>query len=1109
MRLSTLAEDTEEGAAVNNETWRIIAAQASTIDERLSGSFVPSPTPSSAKRAEKRLRKWRDVAAAGTPESFAARLKWDGLDEASVLPWLGDVSLRKDADLPRWAECAAWCVEAMRCGVDQKDVPGLRFLNAAAPIPFEDLLGPIVLEASSRLTACCLAAAPHVVSTAWASLERDLLVRLSELVAPTLFERFDAYRFVRMQHAFGMQIRKDPDSTGCYRAFVDEMRAGGLDRLMLSRPVLARLIGTATDHWIMATAILLNHLVADLPAVSKEFGWQAELSLRVTDIKPSGADLHSGGRSVIFLSLANCKKLVYKPRSLEVDVAWAELIAWLELHGAPLSAAAPKVLSLGDHGWAAFIEPREAADDAEASEFFKRAGAALCLFHAFQGWDMHFENVIARGSEPVAVDLETLFHPWPPMPERELGPAQVYHKAAEQIYSSVLACGYLPSWVVARPGYLLGVGGLSPETIARVKRHRFININADAMQVAEVLERPQSSPHLPRLKNRQLAVSDYVEETLAGYREMHEFLTEHRDAVRGPNGPLSKFAGKLGRIIMRPTQLYVLILKRSLESGNLESGVDWSLHWDFLARFSDFDEGEDYLRLLMRAERASFSNLDIPLFHFRNDRPRLDLESSGHLDRFFSMTSLAQVRDRLDTMNDADRARQLETIRQALESTTEIGLSEPPRTPGAPSGEPPPLSKDDAVSWAQHIGTLLTEAAIQEQGGAAWLGVVPLPGEERAQLEVIGHDLYAGSTGVALFLAALARVTNDSAAETVAHAAIAPLLVDLQDPIRLRRLSRRLGIGGMSGLGSIVYSLVQISRLLDNPTLLEAAATIAAEIDDERIARDQALDVLSGSAGAILGLLTLYSELPEPEMLRRAEACGRSLLSKALPAENGAVSWRNAQRQILTGFSHGTAGIAYALARLSERTENPEFLDHSRRAMQFERNLFLPDKQNWPDLRVPPGRDGVPVCLNRWCHGAPGIALGRASSLAIFRDPEIDAEIAAGVATTEADLDAPLDDLCCGNFGRIEALHTIGLARGDIALITRIKRKAKGLLNRAEQRGQLAWNSGRDVHNPGFFVGLSGVGYTLLRLVDPTLLPCPLTLSSAACQCRQPALVSL
>src|SRR6266487_5324988 len=203
------------------------------------------------------------------------------------------------------------------------------------------------------------------------------------------------------------------------------------------------------------------------------------------------------------------------------------------------------------------------------------------------------------------------------------------------------------------------------------------------------------------------------------------------------------------------------------------------------------------------------------------------------------------------------------------------------------------------------------------------LGLQNLPWAGRYQLQPLGYDLYSGTSGVALFLAAIDYVTKgkgSSCYRDLALAATQPLCQALR--YRARQMVRVIGIGGASGLGSVVYALVCISRFLDKPSLLEEAQLAALLITEEQIVSDRALDIIAGSAEAILGLLALYDASPGQAILERAIACGQHLLRVRTRSASGERSWQTIGGRLLTGFSHGAAGIIYALLRLFAATRD-------------------------------------------------------------------------------------------------------------------------------------------------------------------------------------------
>ncbi len=233
------------------------------------------------------------------------------------------------------------------------------------------------------------------------------------------------------------------------------------------------------------------------------------------------------------------------------------------------------------------------------------------------------------------------------------------------------------------------------------------------------------------------------------------------------------------------------------------------------------------------------------------------------------------------------------------------------------------MLEEQALAIAEQI---VEHTICAPNGSATWIGLQNLPWAGRYQLQPLGYDLYSGTSGVALFLAAIDYVTKgkgSSCYRDLALAATQPLCQALR--YRARQMVRVIGIGGASGLGSVVYALVCISRFLDKPSLLEEAQLAALLITEEQIVSDRALDIIAGSAEAILGLLALYDASPGQAILERAIACGQHLLRVRTRSASGERSWQTIGGRLLTGFSHGAAGIIYALLRLFAATRDAAY----------------------------------------------------------------------------------------------------------------------------------------------------------------------------------------
>ena len=405
------------------------------------------------------------------------------------------------------------------------------------------------------------------------------------------------------------------------------------------------------------------------------------------------------------------------------------------------------------------------------------------------------------------------------------------------------------------------------------------------------------------------------------------------------------------------------------------------------------------------------------------------------------------------------------------------------------SGRLMPESLEEAfVAPALVLAEGIRARAIRaSDGSATWISPQFLVRAERYQLQPMDHDLYGGATGVALFLAAAETFAPERGYGELALAALQPARALLgRWP---KRLTEGAIIGGASGLGSLLYALVGVGRLLDDGTLLEDARRVANLVTEDHIAADGAFDVIAGSAGAILSLLALQEREPDAEVLRKAVLCGEHLLENRTESRAGPRVWTTVTGTTNTGFSHGAAGIAYALLRLHLHTGDVRVLEAAKEAVAYEESEYSPEMGNWADY----GEKGDEArYLWQWCRGAPGIGLARLGGLRVLDDERVreDVEIALR-GTHQFGTTQSVDYPCCGVMGRVELLLSAGgiLARPD--LVQGAREIAWRTVARAEEAGGFVLHPmlPRQVNSPGFFQGKAGIGYGLLRTARPDLLP--------------------
>lgn len=1081
-----------------------LAAAARSLDERLAICEAP-PVAVAPERVAAVRAAWLAALATDATVLLDRRLAWDGIDADTLarvianhappvdptVGWPATLTHLIGPTAPPSAPAAGPHAALL---AEIAALPRDAARDPAAPLPFEDVWLPLVARARALLTARLAASrvAPGAVGIAvegraHTGFERDLLVRLAEIGGDTLLAVFEARRpgDVALR---GRLLGAAAVGRAHHDAFVADLAGGGLLAFFEAHPVAARLVATVVDDWIAATAETCDRLVTDAEALVATFPL-ATASRRVVAIRAGLSDPHHGGRRVAILDFADGASLVAKPKPFAAEAAWFGFLARI---GERLPSHRPRALvclDRGDHGWVEHIAAAPCRDAAEEIRFHENAGVLLAVLHLLGVDDCHRENLIAAGVDPVFIDGETVMHPEPAAEDPGVG--WVRRAAFDR---SVVATGLLPRWMVDAENRVVtditALGGGAEGQTTLVERG-WGGLGSDAIhRRATVHARSETSRPAP---TDGVGAPERGAAMARGFEAAHRVLEAARDDLLADGGPLAAFAGLPVRFIYRPTAIYAALLERLSNPAVLTDGLAASLALDGVARAHlDGPEPPD-LWPSVAHERAALERLDVPVFLVPSDGHDLPLAGGGRIPGFFPLSGLERVRERAAGLDDADRLLQAAIVRGSFAARA-AGSVDPSTLDAAADDADPvetPLDGDALLDEARRLADRIEALAHTDRDGHRhWLGLREIEGTGRQQLAPLDDALHAGSVGIGLFLATLARATGDDRDADRALAAVARVRHRLADPAEAATLVADGAIGGGLGFGSILYGLARIADLLGDARLGREVAAAAALIDDARIAEDRGLDVMSGSAGAVLGLLAAEAHGRDGRALDRAIACGRHLLAGRTAESDGPRGWRGHTRRALTGFSHGAAGIAHALMRLAEASGEAGFRAAAEEGIAFESRLFRPEHGNWPDLRDGAGRDDAPAFATGWCHGAPGIALARLASPRLLADPIVCAEVDAAIETTCACGAGGLDHACCGTMGRIDTLLVAARVRGRSDLADRAARTVARVVRRARRAGDYRFSGlAAGDHTPGLFTGLAGIGHQLLRLRDPDLVP--------------------
>ncbi len=201
--------------------------------------------------------------------------------------------------------------------------------------------------------------------------------------------------------------------------------------------------------WMKAQRIMLVRLQRD---------WERLLSIvprsatrRVKHVTPGLSDPHERGQTVTVLGFANGGRVVYKPRSCGGERIWFSALRWLNSERFQSSFYIPKLISRETYCWMSFVERRACDSKTAVREFYFRWGAQAAVAQVLGCADLHRQNWIASGEQPVLVDAEMVGNAF--LLERRSNRAAL---SGQQLHP-LLRTGLLPLSQNDRAGYYRGI----------------------------------------------------------------------------------------------------------------------------------------------------------------------------------------------------------------------------------------------------------------------------------------------------------------------------------------------------------------------------------------------------------------------------------------------------------------------------------------------------------------------------------------------------------------------------------------------------------------------------------------------------------------------------
>ena len=847
----------------------------------------------------------------------------------------------------------------------------------------------------------------------------DILRELLSYHVWRLCQKTFIYEFHEFRRSLEFPV--DPMSSKAFDLYVNLIDKNLIEKWFSKYDFLSKMVTKSIKNTCSYTEEVFSNFSQDIMVLCKQH--LVDSGSRLQSIYPLDSDPHNGSKIAICFEFEHSKKVIYKPRSLELDTIintiFTDIIKFDDL---PVASPVAPTINKGKYGWQSFIE-ESPLEETEICEAYYNLGICAAVFSALGATDLHDENIIFKGTSPYFIDLETTLKP---TFDRKIN--SLHDQMEDILFSSVVATSILPAKLPTIPHHIL-IGAINTpypqETNERIFSIK--NPGTDAIDIAKqkiIISR--SSLPIKLFGNKLVDPlpfqSNFIDGYICGYKKC---MSKKKEII----SVLSDVQCVV-RVIVRPTVQYTLILDACLFPENLIDDIAINKILNYL-KPSKIVKNEEIANNILREELNCIKNGDIPYFYIGANSGCICSENISLNSAF----DISPKKNAINSLEKLSEKRLTHDIRLIAESYSEIRIHESKYTKVTDLGYQSPFFKNILRQVTKNnpypLIDLIQSLAIitnSENDEAGWLGGIY--GDCTISYDstnfISMHD-----TGGILFL--LEKLTESGKFENY------NVYSNLFEQAKrgLTSLSNELStqysqsISIISGESSFDYIFNhKKNRLRKTEQVIE-------EISSNNIPLG---DVFMGPMGVGL-LLSTFHGTP------------RKILEKINNMFNKVSSFEFSKE----GIAHGKLGELWAQFRLSYALKN---IDKSINIFKETLNLSSDS--------------------TGWCNGNAGLLMVL-SEMASILNEKLNLYEVANKATV-LPKSGPIDlSICHGAAGVLQSLLFSYATSGDQWYLSLANEYWVNVLELANKNGFYTGEKNRD-YLLGYYLGWSGVGEAALLL---------------------------
>lgn len=807
-------------------------------------------------------------------------------------------------------------------------------------------------------------------------------------------------------------------------------------------PVLCRKLYQVSKMQVDYIITLLQNIVNDWPCIVKEFDLKSE---KLTSVNFGQGDTHQDGKTVAILHFGESKKIVYKPKNLQIAKLYNSLINFLNKEDKFLDLKYANIVVNKDYSYEEFITNIDAKSLNEVSEYYYRYGQVMGICYLLNASDIHFENIISSGDMPHIIDLETLF--FNVIPRTGMSD-DVLVKAQEILLNNIDNTLLIPIELkLDSNGSTVDFSGLSyGEQKINKKRYVLNNIdNSNVKYVESNIVIPQSG-NVVRHKNEIIDYKEFIDNIIEGFKCTCSIVMENKEHIIKI---IDDYKNQIIRVIPRSTDKYVQFLQYTYHPSALKSYLNLESILENLYALP-FKE-----KKIIKSEYLDLLNGDVPVFFSRIDSKDI-IDSKGcFIKDVYFRNNYSLVHDKIKKLDNSRCNNQIAIIQSNIAKLPNHDVDDFPI-------EDIKLNDSEILQVIENTLESILEKGIIHKNLITWIDMLQdSSGKKNAQ--ILNTNLYDGISGVSLVLIYLKRMYPEKYKGYM--------------ELTLNNLIDRPNIyySGISAYNGFPASIYPIIKYMNNSFQGKRYKRVITQFINSLDSFEEKdignYDWLSGLSSLPSLINHIYSIIPDKQLLNILNKFADILIKQ--------------KKEIFElnnlGLAHGLSGYLLSLKNVNINIERE---DITHLILEIEEKLIQSYDRTLPGWKFE--RNKKIICTNHWCTGSVGIALSL-SHLSSKENEEKINQIQEELDEyyLDSEILLPSDTLCHGNFGIIEYLLYRYKITDNKDLLEKAKVIFSNIIRKKELYGYYSLNSYGDYPSTSLFTGKLGLCYIGLRLLNP------------------------